>query len=629
MFYRTGTISLTNGSTAVTGAGTDFISGAAVGECVSAPDGKLYEILSIQSATALTLGQVYLGSTASGQSYSIVPTQSYIRDLASQAATLVNDYSSVATGAGSGKFGDGTQAIPGVRFTADEDTGIRRTGANSMALVAAGADQLLVDANGVTVTAAAKTTPADADSVMLVDSAASSILKKLTWANLKAALAAWINGGTIPGNFTAITGPHNGTVGATTPATGAFTTLSSSGNTTLGDATGDTVAIQAGTAALPALIPSGDPNTGLWFPAADTVAVSTAGSEKVRINSSGNVGIGTTPTTKLHVSVAGTVVGRFENASASIALQIGANSTAGFVGTSTNHALLLSTNDVERLRINSSGNVGVGTNAPDAALKVSRTDATAYTTTGSAAWPITTTSSAHVIDNQASLDASASYLGFAVKNTVAGVQLAYMAAIAAVGSNGANLVFGRRTGSTTYAESMRIDPLGQVGIGLTPTTRNNTRLQIIDGIGFPATQVASSDPNTLDDYEEGTFTPTIIGTTVAGEGTYSTQLGRYTKIGRIVTVNISLVWSAHTGTGNMKIAGLPFTSTNTGTGMNWGCAPQFVNMTMPASSVPFASIYINSAVIDLMSVSITNAATTALAMDTGASVYLSITYESN
>lgn len=49
------------------------------------------------------------------------------------------------------------------------------------------------------------------------------------------------------------------------------------------------VATQAGSAALPALIPTGDTNTGLWFPAADTIAASTAGSERIRIDSSGNV----------------------------------------------------------------------------------------------------------------------------------------------------------------------------------------------------------------------------------------------------------------------------------------------------------------------------------------------------
>ena len=60
-------------------------------------------------------------------------------------------------------------------------------------------------------------------------------------------------------------------------------------------------------------------------------------------------------------------------------------------------------------------------------------------------------------------------------------------------------------------------------------------------------------------YEEGTFTPTIVGTGGAGLGTYTTQVGRYTRIGRQVTVQIELGWSAHTGLGDMFIAGLPFT----------------------------------------------------------------------
>ena len=51
------------------------------------------------------------------------------------------------------------------------------------------------------------------------------------------------------------------------------------------------------------------------------------------------------------------------------------------------------------------------------------------------------------------------------------------------------------------------------------------------GVAFPATQVASADANTLDDYEEGTFTPTQANFTVTGTPTLT---GRYTKIGRFI-----------------------------------------------------------------------------------------------
>jgi len=80
-------------------------------------------------------------------------------------------------------------------------------------------------------------------------------------------------------------GPVNGTVGATTPSTGAFTTLSATGVTT----------VQAGTASLPAITTTGDTNTGIWFPAADTIAFTEGGVESMRINASGNLGLGVTP----------------------------------------------------------------------------------------------------------------------------------------------------------------------------------------------------------------------------------------------------------------------------------------------------------------------------------------------
>jgi hypothetical protein len=76
------------------------------------------------------------------------------------------------------------------------------------------------------------------------------------------------------------------------------------------------------------------------------------------------------------------------------------------------------------------------------------------------------------------------------------------------------------------------------------------------GITFPATQSASSNANTLDDYEEGTWTPSVGGT-----ATYYTQTGQYTKVGNLVFIKGILVINS-IGTGSTTlISGLPFTNT--------------------------------------------------------------------
>ena len=110
-----------------------------------------------------------------------------------------------------------------------------------------------------------------------------------------------ITGGTITG--AAITASsYNGTVGATTASTGAFTSITAS--TTLG-ITG-VATFSAGTVALPAITTTGDTNTGIYFPAADTIAFTEGGAEAMRINSSGQVGIGTSsPGSPLTVSTTG------------------------------------------------------------------------------------------------------------------------------------------------------------------------------------------------------------------------------------------------------------------------------------------------------------------------------------
>jgi hypothetical protein len=94
------------------------------------------------------------------------------------------------------------------------------------------------------------------------------------------------------------------------------------------------------------------------------------------------------------------------------------------------------------------------------------------------------------------------------------------------------------------------------GLGLGGTTPSSGT-----GITFPATQSASSNANTLDDYEEGTWTP-VVG----GNATYSAQHGLYTKVGRVVTIQGRIDIST-LGTGSTQIlSGLPFTCQTVGGG---------------------------------------------------------------
>jgi len=84
-------------------------------------------------------------------------------------------------------------------------------------------------------------------------------------------------------------------------------------------------------------------------------------------------------------------------------------------------------------------------------------------------------------------------------------------------------------------------------------------LGVAKGLQFPATQVASSDANVLDDYEEGTWTPVIGGATSESGQTYTQQIGNYVKFGKQVFITCDVALSAKgTITGDVVIKGLPF-----------------------------------------------------------------------
>jgi hypothetical protein len=111
----------------------------------------------------------------------------------------------------------------------------------------------------------------------------------------------------------------------------------------------------------------------------------------------------------------------------------------------------------------------------------------------------------------------------------------------------------------------RIRVLNDGGISATGAiTASNFRISTAGGgIDFSATSngAGTTSSEILSDYEEGTWTPTYIGTNLSGV-VYGNQFGWYTKVGRLVTVTICLMTTdiVVIGSENLRIGGLPFTS---------------------------------------------------------------------
>lgn len=105
------------------------------------------------------------------------------------------------------------------------------------------------------------------------------------------------------------------------------------------------------------------------------------------------------------------------------------------------------------------------------------------------------------------------------------------------------VVINGTTGVTTPTESVATT----IGVGgATPSASGA-------GITFPATQSASTNANTLDDYEEGTFTPT--GNSI----TLTVTAASYIKIARLVYFNLDVTVPSTSDTNSFRISGLPFT----------------------------------------------------------------------
>ena len=144
------------------------------------------------------------------------------------------------------------------------------------------------------------------------------------------------------------------------------------------------------------------------------------------------------------------------------------------------------------------------------------------------------------------------------------------------------------------------------------------------GINFTAnTPAAGMTSQLLNWYEEGTWTPVAKGTTTAGTGTYSVQIGRYTRIGRRVFFTLHLTWSAHTGTGNLYFDGLPYASNSTAnlyfTHSVWASNLTFTGQIAPIQANNSTSIFLDQVA--------SNAAAATVPMDTSAEITISGSYE--
>lgn len=285
-----------------------------------------------------------------------------------------------------------------------------------------------------------------------------------------------INGGTVDGAV----------IGGSSAAAITGTTITATGDVTIADK----------------IIHAGDTNTAIRFPAADTVTVETAGAERLRIDSSGNVGVGTaSPAVRLEASggiadvIAGTaqVIARSGDNTNFNQIRVRATATESRLeslaaGTGTSSPLVIHTGGSERMRITDAGNVGIGTSSPERLLTVAGT-------TGDASGIIRLQSNnVNVADG---LIGSVEY--FNTDTSTDGPQIAAAINAYTVTTQGAGgyLTFATATGATgvegaSPIERLRITSTGNVGIG---TSSPDFQLHVNNSAGNATIGIIAADAN--------------------------------------------------------------------------------------------------------------------------------------
>jgi hypothetical protein len=300
-------------------------------------------------------------------------------------------------------------------------------------------------------------------------------------------------------------GAINGTVGATTPSTGAFTTLSASstvsgtgfstylasppaiggtaaaagaftslsasgafsanGGATLGDASGDALTINSSAVSIPNGL-NFDSNTFVIDAAANYVGIATS-TPTQRLQ----IGDGTGRTFTINQSTQN-ITRLINDRGISLESNNGYDTNIISAGTSSNGNITFSTNSSERMRITSAGNVGIGTSSPARTLHVSKDDSGGVFTSAAILSSSTNSALVQASINNTSTDA----------NPEAGLLLQSGSSAASQWSitnqktadNLGALIFRSRTAGGTSAERMRLDSSGNLGLGVTPSAWTST-----------------------------------------------------------------------------------------------------------------------------------------------------------